>query len=122
MYLSNISFEGKTIVITGGTQGIGFAVATQCVELGGKVVLIGRNKEKAEAACEKLGKDRASYYLCDLGSADSVQKVFERIVTENKVDVLINNAGIVNTDDFSELTLENWNKVLNTNLTSVFLT
>lgn len=84
MYLSNISFEGKTIVITGGTQGIGFAVATQCVELGGKVVLIGRNKEKAEAACEKLGKDRASYYLCDLGSADSVQKVFERIVTENK--------------------------------------
>ena len=73
MYLSNISFEGKTIVITGGTQGIGFAVATQCVELGGKVVLIGRNKEKAEAACEKLGKDRASYYLCDLGSADSVQ-------------------------------------------------
>lgn len=122
MYLSNISFEGKTIVITGGTQGIGFAVATQCVELGGKVVLIGRNKEKAETACEKLGKDRASYYLCDLGSADCVQKVFERIVTENKVDVLINNAGIVNTDDFSELTLENWNKVLNTNLTSVFLT
>lgn len=122
MLLSNVNFEGKTVVVTGGTQGIGFATASQCVALGGKVILVARNKEKSELACEKLGKENASYYLCDLGNTEDVQRTFNRIVEENKVDVLINNAGVINTDEFVDVTLEDWNKVINTNLTATFVT
>lgn len=121
MNFSEVNFSGKNVVITGGTQGIGKAIAKQCVEMGGKVVLLGRNQAKAEAACEELGKENACYYTVDLGDCEETANVFARIVEDMKVDVLINNAGIVNTSDFTELSLEDWNKVINTDLTAVFI-
>lgn len=120
MNLSSVSFSGKTGIITGAAQGIGKAIAKQFVEMGGKAVVVDINAETAEKTCQELGN--AVFYTVDLADADAVVRVFQQIVEEQKhVDVLINNAGIVNTSDFEKLTLAEWNKVLAIDLTAVFL-
>ncbi len=121
MNLGNISFEGKKGIITGGAMGIGKAIAAQFVALGGKAIIADINEEAAKATCEELGN--ASYYIVNLCDMEDTTRVFNEIIEkEEKVEVLINNAGIVNTDDFDKLTLENWNRVINIDLTSVFVT
>lgn len=123
MNLNHVSFKGKTVVVTGGAQGIGKAIAVQCAEMGGRVVIVDINPSTAAEVCREIGDDRAVFYTVDLSDADRVVEVFQRIAAEQKrVDVLINNAGVVNTDDFDKLTLERWNRVLAVNLTAVFLT
>lgn len=120
MNLCGVSFAGKTGIITGGAQGIGKAIARQFVELGGKAVIVDINPETAKKTCEELGN--VVYYTADLGDQEQVVRVFRQIVEEQeRVEVLINNAGIVNTADFDKLTLEEWNRVIAIDLTSVFL-
>lgn len=121
MNLKTISFEGKKGIITGGAMGIGRAIAEQFVELGGKAIIADINEEAAKKTCEELGN--ASCYVVNLEDINDTARVFHEIVEkEKRVDVLINNAGIVNTDDFDKLTLENWNRVIAVDLTSVFVT
>ena len=121
MDLRSVSFSGKTGIITGGAQGIGKAIARQFVDMGGKAGIVDINPETAARTCEELGN--AVYYTVDLGDPDEVVRVFRQIVDEQgNVEVLINNAGIVNTDDFDQLTLDDWNRVLAVDLTAVFLT
>lgn len=120
MELSNVSFAGKCGIITGGAQGIGKAIATQFVALGGKAILVDINAEAAQAAAQELGN--AGSYTVDLGNAEETARVLEQIVAEQgRVDVLINNAGIVNTSDFDQLTLTEWNQILAVDLTAVFV-
>lgn len=121
MELNNVSFAGKIGIVTGGAMGIGKAIAKQFVEMGGKAVVVDINPEVAAKTCEELGN--AVYYTVDLGNGDEVVRVFEQIIKEQgRVDVLINNAGIVNTDDFDKLSKENWDKIIAVDLTAVFLT
>lgn len=118
MNLENVSFSGKTGIITGAAQGIGKAIAKQFVDMGGKAVIVDINPETAAKTCEELGN--AVFYIVDLGNPDEVVRVFQQIVDEQgKVEVLINNAGIVNTSDFDKLTLAEWNKILAVDLTAV---
>ena len=120
MNLSNISFAEKTGIITGGTQGIGYAIAKQFVIMGGRAVLIGRDEEKGRAATEKLGN--ASFYSLDLNVCDKIPHVFRQIIADEKhIDILINNAGILNTDNFEDLKKKDWDEIINVNLTAVFL-
>ena len=120
MLLQNVSFHGKTGIITGGAQGIGKAIAEQFVEMGGRAVIADINPTAGEEVCRRLGN--AVFYAVDLADAAQVVRVFEQIIADEKrVDVLINNAGIVNTDDFQDLALEQWNKILAVDMTAVFL-
>ncbi len=120
MLLQNVSFHGKTGIITGGAQGIGKAIAEQFVEMGGRAVIADINPTAGEEVCRRLGN--AVFYAVDLADDAQVVRVFEQIIADEKrVDVLINNAGIVNTDDFQDLALEQWNKILAVDLTAVFL-
>ena len=120
MLLQNVSFHGKTGIITGGAQGIGKAIAEQFVAMGGRAVIVDINPVTGEETCRELGN--AAFYAVDLADAEQVVRVFEQIIADEKhVDVLINNAGIVNTDDFQDLPLEQWNKILAVDLTAVFL-
>lgn len=100
--------------------GNGKAIAKQFVDMGGKAVIVDINPETAAKTCEELGN--AVFYIVDLGNPDEVVRVFQQIIDEQgKVEVLINNAGIVNTSDFDKLTLAEWNKILAVDLTAVFL-
>ena len=70
MLLQDISFKGKTGIITGGTQGIGLATAKQFAAMGGRAIVIGRGAAKGEAAVKEIGNAR--FYSMDLGDSDSI--------------------------------------------------
>lgn len=120
MDLKDISFKNKTGIVTGSAQGIGRAIAEQFVALGGRAIVVDINEEAAAKTCAELGN--ATYYIVDLSDGDAVVKTFEKIIEEEgRIDVLINNAGIVNTENFDELKRESWKKVIDVDLTAVFL-
>ena len=90
---------GKTIIITGGTDGIGRIAVEMFYTMGAHVVVLGRNKTKTENVISDIittgGSGSLSLQICDLASMNSVKQCAERILAEySKIDVLINNAGI----------------------------
>jgi NAD(P)-dependent dehydrogenase (short-subunit alcohol dehydrogenase family) len=94
----------KVILITGATDGIGFAVAKKLVSLGHKLLIHGRNPEKLEKVCSELLSIRASSvigkYISDLSDLKSVDKMAVSILAEHKqLDAIINNAGIFKTEN-----------------------
>ena len=117
--------KGKVAIITGASYGMGQTMAELFAEEGAAVVLTARGKEKldrvVEGICAKGG--RAVGVVADVCSTEDTKRVFETALREfGDVDILINNAGIVNTDDFAQLSLADWNRVLAVDLTAVFLT
>ena len=93
-----VGMENKTIAITGGNDGIGFATATELAKQGARLFLLCRNEQKAQKAVadikEKTGNQSVEYILMDLLSFKSVRKAAEELKAKtNQLDVLINNAG-----------------------------
>jgi NAD(P)-dependent dehydrogenase (short-subunit alcohol dehydrogenase family) len=88
--------QGKTIVITGGTSGIGEVAAIRLAEQGARIVLVARDKVRANATLVKLKGDRHTVHFADLSSIAEMKRVAAEIAAaEPKIDVLINNAGAV---------------------------
>ncbi len=88
--------EGKTVVITGGSSGIGAAVAKKIAEAGGEVVLVARTREKLEKVADEIRGDggTAHVYTCDLSDMDAIAKMADQVLSDlGGVDILINNAG-----------------------------
>jgi len=90
--------KGKTVVITGGTSGIGEVAAEALARMGARIVLVARNKARAEATLARLGKSGAgvahSVYFADLTSLAEMKRVAAEIANrEPPIDILINNAG-----------------------------
>jgi NAD(P)-dependent dehydrogenase (short-subunit alcohol dehydrogenase family) len=106
--------DGATAVITGATSGIGLAAAERMADVGARVVLVGRNPAKLEAAAARVD-DRSSHppsvYRADLSSLDSVRRLASELISrEHRLDVLVNNASVLagertRTGDGFELTL-----------------
>lgn len=93
------NLSGKTIVFTGGTDGIGRVAVEMLYKMGAHVVLLGRNKAKGETVIREIttagGRSAMSLQICDLAAMDSVKACAERILDEHsKIDVLVNNAGV----------------------------
>jgi NAD(P)-dependent dehydrogenase (short-subunit alcohol dehydrogenase family) len=116
--------SGKTAIVTGGGSGIGLQMAQGLGEAGANLVLCARKAERCEQAAaelEQLGV-RALGLGCDVRDPDQVQAVVRRTVDElGGVDVLVNNAGTVWGASPEEMPLEGWQKVVDVNLTGVFL-
>jgi len=117
--------NGKTAVITGASRGIGLAIAQALAAEGCNVVLSARNATALEKAASAFsaGSARVLAEACDVRDPGSVERLFKAVKREFKtVDILINNAGIahplLNVD---ELSVEQWNDVIATNLTGLFL-
>ena len=86
---------GKTILITGSTDGLGKMTAAHFAERGATVLLHGRNEKKGRQVIEEIGKRTVSYYNADLSSLDGARLLVEEIAGNHKrLDLLINNAGI----------------------------
>ena len=112
-------FEGKTVVITGAAQGIGYQVAKGVVEGGGHAVILNLNEEKAKKAAEQLGN--ADAYKIDCGNPQNIRAVMVQVLKDHpKVDVEINVAGIISRPQFQDVTDAEWEKVIRINLTGVF--
>jgi retinol dehydrogenase 12 len=90
--------NGKVCVVTGATSGIGKAAATGLARLGATVVLVGRDRGKTEEAAAEIGSVSASppqAEIADLSSLEQVRELAERLAGLERIDVLINNAGLV---------------------------
>lgn len=115
---------GRVAIITGGSIGLGRQMAEALAEMGSNLVLCARKKERCEETAhdmEKLGV-RALAMGCDVKDQASVERLVAATVAEfGRVDILINNAGISWGAPTEKMTLAEWNKVLETNLTGTFL-
>jgi gluconate 5-dehydrogenase len=115
---------GKTAIVTGGGSGIGRDMAQALAEGGANVVLCARKLERCEEAAEQLAAlgVRALALRCDVRSPDDVQAVVRTTLEElGSLDVLVNNAGTSWGAPAEDTPLEGWQKVLDVNLTGVFL-
>jgi NAD(P)-dependent dehydrogenase (short-subunit alcohol dehydrogenase family) len=115
---------GRTAIVTGGSIGLGRQMAEGLAEMGANLVLCARNQERCEEAAERLRRlgVKAVPLPCDVKDQASVQEVVSATLSQfGQIDILINNAGISWGAPAEELRLEDWNKVIETNLTGTFL-
>jgi 2-dehydro-3-deoxy-D-gluconate 5-dehydrogenase len=115
--------RGKVAVVTGGNGGIGLGMAKGLAEAGAAVAIAARNAEKAKSAVaelEKLGA-RAAFVPLDAAKVDSCRAMIETVGKEfGRLDILVNNAGISIRKLPHEYTAEEWQSVLDVNLSSAF--
>ena len=111
----------KVAIVTGGGSGLGFAIAEKFTQNGITTIIVGRDEEKLKNAKEKLG-ELAYAMSCDVSNLASIPAFVEKVMGQfGQVDILVNNAGINMKKDFTEVTDEEFQMVLTTNLTSVFV-
>ena len=115
--------ENKVAIITGGTAGIGAAAAKKFAQGGAKVTVWARNAEKGKAFVEAMAKE--GYTICfdavDTSNYEQVVAATKRVFDANgKIDILINNAGITNDSTLKKMTPEQWQSVIDINLTGTF--
>ena len=108
-----IDLTGKTVVITGASQGIGSAIAQEFASSNASLILLSRNETKLSELSKQLS---AKYYILDISNESEVKKVFNKI---EKIDILINNAGIYFTSPVADIDTNDWKKLLDTNLNGV---
>jgi glucose 1-dehydrogenase len=117
--------EGQKALVTGGASGIGKAVAIALGKAGADVVVnyASRKDQANEAAAEiRNCGSRAYAHQADVASEEQVKAMFQKMFQEfGTIDILINNAGLQKDSPFDEMTLDQWNQVLNINLTGQFL-
>lgn len=122
------SLKGKTALITGGSKGIGFGVALALITEGVNVVITGRNEETIQQVAQQLqekGKDgaKAMGVAADVRSYQSQeQAVAATMEAFGGIDIVVANAGLGHFASIDELTIEQWNETIDTNLTGVFYT
>ena len=115
----------KVAVVTGGARGIGLACARLFAREGAKVMIGDVLTEVGRAAARAItkGGGEAAFLRCDVGKQAQVQKLIDGAVRRyGGLDILVANAGINKIVDFLDVTLEDWNAVIRTNLTGIFLT
>jgi NAD(P)-dependent dehydrogenase (short-subunit alcohol dehydrogenase family) len=117
-----MEIKGKTAIVTGGTKGIGLAIAEALVREGAKVVICGRDSVALAEAVKDLSADgEVSGKRCDVSKWEDVESLFAFAAeTYGGVDILVNNAGVGHFAPVDQLTLEQWSAVIDTNLSGVF--
>jgi 3-oxoacyl-[acyl-carrier protein] reductase len=120
-----VDLSGQTALVTGASQGIGKACAIRLGESGAKVLCVARNADKLASTVEKIvaSGGTAEALACDVGNRESVADLFKAIEEKHggRLDVLVNNAGITRDTLLPRMSDEQWDDVIQTNLTSCFL-
>ena len=113
--------EGKAAIVTGGGVGIGAAIAKAFVNEGAKVLITGRRKEKLEEFSAQFPEDSIAWYAGDVSKIEDCEAMVNAAVTKfGKLDVLVNNAGIDTPGSVTDIPLQDWYDVVNTNLMGPF--
>jgi len=114
--------QGKKILITGGSSGIGLAIAKKCIQEGAHVVITGRNEKKLVQAAEHISSELLHTMVWDVGNTSNLSIHLTEVVNllGGEIDVLINNAGIIDGTDFPNVTESKWDAVYSVNSRGVF--
>ena len=114
----------KVALVTGAGSGIGGASARRLAAEGASVFCVDVNEEAAQVCAEEIVQNggKANAHACDIASEEAVAECVNAVIaTHGKLDTLVNMAGILRFDNAHEMTLPNWQKVLDVNLTGTFL-
>lgn len=117
-------FDGLVALVTGASRGIGRAAAEAFAREGAKVALVSNDPERGQDAARAIAATggMAQFFAADVASEADVRRTVEAVVAQwGRVDILVNNAGIYLQGDVTQTTLEDWNRIMTTNLTSAFL-
>src|SRR5690606_29231236 len=118
------SVKDKVVLITGGSKGIGYGIAEILLKEGAKVAITSRTQASADEAASRLKKNGGDVLAvaADVRDESSQKKAVQRVLGEwGRLDVLVANAGLGYFDSIENLTTEQWNETIDTNLTGVFL-
>jgi 3-oxoacyl-[acyl-carrier protein] reductase len=117
--------KGHVALVTGASQGIGRAIALELASRGSAVVLAARNQDKLNALRDEIASAGGQALVCkmDVGNEDEIKAGVKSAMEQlGKVDILVNNAGVTHDMLLLRLKRADWDRVLNTNLTSAYLT
>jgi 3-oxoacyl-[acyl-carrier protein] reductase len=107
-----ISLEGRAAIVTGGSKGIGLAVATRFAASGADVAILARGRaalDQAEQTMVRVARGRVAAITCDVSQAEDIRRGYEQVMALfGRVDILVNNAGTSRTGAFAELTDAVW--------------
>ena len=110
----------RVAIVTGGGSGIGLAIAEKFTQAGIETIIVGRDENKLKQAREKLGA-LCHAMVCDVSNLSSIPGFICDVIKQfGQINVLVNNAGINMKKDFTEVTDQDFEKVITTNLTAVF--
>jgi glucose 1-dehydrogenase len=122
-----ISLRNQVAIVTGASSGIGSGIAKSLAAAGAAVIVNHSSEHSADEARNILKEitdagGTGITYQCDVSSEEQVIKMFQEVISQfGTVDILINNAGVQKDAKFTEMTLDQWNTVININLTGQFL-
>jgi 3-oxoacyl-[acyl-carrier protein] reductase len=119
--MNSYDFRDQVAVITGGAQGIGYAVAQRMIENGATVVLWDFDAKRAETSAKKLA---ATAIHCDISDWDSVRAATKATESQfDRIDILVNSAGLAGTNaTVEEYPIDEWNRIMSVNLNGTFHT
>jgi 3-oxoacyl-[acyl-carrier protein] reductase len=118
-----MNLKNKNVIITGGTRGIGKAITESLIDEGANVIILARTRSDLKKINQELqNKGNIIGIKCDVTSPSDIKKMINQVkLIFKKIDVLINNVGTAYIGPVDKMSLSDWNYVINTNLTSVFL-
>jgi 3-oxoacyl-[acyl-carrier protein] reductase len=116
------NLENRVAIVTGGAQGFGYAITERFIKSGAKVIIWDIDEDEAKKALEKISSKNLSYQIVDVSNFDLINKnILETEKKYGKIDIFINNAGMAGLNaTVAKYPIEEWNKVINLNLNSVF--
>lgn len=125
--LDKFKLDGKVALVTGATHGIGMAIANALYDAGAKVAINSFSQELVDEAIEeyhKAGRTEVKGYVCDVTKEDMVQDNIAQIKKDfgHSVDILVNNAGMIKRIPMTEMSLEDWEAVIDVDLNACFIT
>jgi len=110
----------RVAIVTGGGSGLGFAISKAFTQNGIQTIIVGRDEEKLKTAKKQLGEN-CFYKSCDLSNLPSIPVLINAIIKDfGQIDILVNNAGINMKKEFTEVTDDDFQKIISTNICSVF--
>lgn len=119
-----MSLKGKVAVVTGASSGLGVAFAESLAEAGANVELAARRLDRLKEVARNLEVHgvKTRPFQCDVSKEEEVKAMVHDVVDNfGRLDIIVNNAGVASMSPATEMSLEDWNKVVSVNLTGVFL-
>ncbi len=119
--MHQFDLKDKTAVITGGAQGFGLDIAKKFLSSGSKVFIWDIDGKELLKATKEISNKNLNYNVVNVSNFDQVQKTFSDITSNNKIDILINNAGITGpTAELWNYNTKDWNSIIDINLNGTF--